>query len=182
MFLLGTLSLDVPAIPNFMTDLELKLAVAIRELRLAINETQQRFSDRVDVVVRTVARWELEKPPSNAAMLFRLAEVARGTSREDLARVFECATLDSFAALLVKQSEEFPASRPSSRLRTLAWLMKAEPSIGFYDRLDAFLIRQVAGALTLGSASGDEVKKLGDLGEKAFEEYLRNTDEPAECI
>ncbi|MDQ2775265.1 MAG: hypothetical protein M3Y57_10175, partial [Acidobacteriota bacterium] len=84
----------------------------MRGLRTAVNDTQQRFSDRVGVVVRTVARWELEKPPSQPAILFRVAEVSRVAGREDLAPVFDRATLESFIAGVIKQSEEFPAFRP----------------------------------------------------------------------
>ncbi len=157
-----------------MTDQELQLAEAVRELRTAVNDTQQRFSDRVGVVVRTVARWELEKPPSQPAILFRLAEVSRIAGREDLARVFDRATLESFIAGIIKQSEEFPASRPSSQLRALAWLMRAEPSaIGFYDRLDTFLIQEIASALLeRGFGSQEDAKQLGDLGDRAFEDYF----------
>jgi len=161
-----------------VTDQELQLAEAIKELRVTLNETQQRFSDHIGVVVRTVARWELEKPPSQPAVLFRLAEVAKTAGREDLARIFDRATLESFVAGIIKQSEDFPASRPSSQLRALVWLMRAEPSaVGFHDRLDTFLIKEITGALLeRGFASEEEARLLGDLGERAFAEYTWKTN------
>jgi DNA-binding transcriptional regulator YiaG len=53
--------------------------------------------------------------------------------------------------------------------------MRSEPSAtGFYDRLDTFLIQEIASALMeRGFASREEAAhQLGDLGERAFDEYL----------
>lgn len=70
-----------------MTPEEQKTAEAIKELRTHLGESQQEFSNRLGVVVRTVARYELEKPPRTDALL-NLAAVAEAAGRNDLATVF----------------------------------------------------------------------------------------------
>jgi transcriptional regulator with XRE-family HTH domain len=67
---------------------EKKLAEAVRNLRTTLNETQQQFSDRLGVVVRTVARYEVEKPPSGDILL-TLSKIAGEAGRSDLAKVFD---------------------------------------------------------------------------------------------
>lgn len=67
---------------------EKKLAEAVRNLRATLNETQQQFSDRLGVVVRTVARYEVEKPPSGDILL-TLSKIAGEAGRSDLAEVFD---------------------------------------------------------------------------------------------
>jgi transcriptional regulator with XRE-family HTH domain len=65
-----------------------KIAQAIRDLRGHLQESQQAFSNRLDVSVRTVARYEIDRPP-RGIMLLRLAEIAEKAERHDLGRVFK---------------------------------------------------------------------------------------------
>ena len=66
---------------------EQQVAEAIKALRGEIGESQQRFSDRIGVVVRTVARYEVQKPP-NGEMLGKLAALAEEVGRPDLRAIF----------------------------------------------------------------------------------------------
>lgn len=67
---------------------EKKLAEAVRSLRATLNDTQQQFSDRLGVVVRTVTRYEVEKPPSGDILL-TLSKIAGEAGRSDLAEIFD---------------------------------------------------------------------------------------------
>jgi transcriptional regulator with XRE-family HTH domain len=66
---------------------EQSVADAIRALRAEFGESQQRFSDRIRVTVRTVARYEVQKPPTGE-MLGTLAALAEEVGRPDLRMVF----------------------------------------------------------------------------------------------
>lgn len=70
-----------------MTPEEREVAEAIKALRAQLGESQQQFSNRLGVVVRTVARWELEQPPKGDVLL-RLFDLSQEVGREDLMRVF----------------------------------------------------------------------------------------------
>jgi transcriptional regulator with XRE-family HTH domain len=70
-----------------VTPEEQEVAEAIKSLREELGESQQAFSNRIGVVVRTVARWELEKPPIGDVLL-RLFEISQDAGREDLVQVF----------------------------------------------------------------------------------------------
>ena len=50
-------------------------------------ESQQAFSNRLGVAVRTVFRWEIQKPPKGDVLL-RLFELSQDAGREDLMQVF----------------------------------------------------------------------------------------------
>lgn len=63
------------------------MADALRALRAEFGESQQRFSDRISVTVRTVARYEAQKPPTGE-MLGKLAALAEEAGRPDLRAVF----------------------------------------------------------------------------------------------
>lgn len=64
-----------------------EVAEAIKNLRTHLGESQQTFSNRLGVVVRTVARWELEVPPKGEILL-RLFDLSQETGRDDLAQIF----------------------------------------------------------------------------------------------
>ena len=66
-----------------MTREEQHVADAIKALRAEFGESQQRFSDRIGVVVRTVARYEIQQPPGGE-MLAKLAALAAELGRDDL--------------------------------------------------------------------------------------------------
>jgi transcriptional regulator with XRE-family HTH domain len=70
-----------------VTPEERKTAEAIKSLRAQLNESQQEFSNRLGVVVRTVARWEREQSP-RGDMLLKLADVASQVARQDLVATF----------------------------------------------------------------------------------------------
>ncbi len=70
-----------------MTSVERKTAEAIKQLRTHLCESQQQFSNRLGVAVRTVARYEAAKPPSGHVLL-RLAQIANESGREDLRHTF----------------------------------------------------------------------------------------------
>lgn len=70
-------------------DLKKTIPLAVRDLRDALNETQQQFADRMSTAVRTVARWESVRPPKGDA-LKALAKVADNEAkRPDIAAKFE---------------------------------------------------------------------------------------------
>jgi transcriptional regulator with XRE-family HTH domain len=70
-----------------MTREEQHVADAIKALRAEFGESQQRFSDRIGVVVRTVARYEVQQPPGGE-MLAKLAALTDEVGRDDLRAVF----------------------------------------------------------------------------------------------
>ena len=79
-----------------------QIAEAIKSLRTELKESQQQFSNRLGVVVRTVARWELEKPPSGKTLL-ELGHVAEEAGRTDLRtmfyRTYSSALIETFTDL-----------------------------------------------------------------------------------
>lgn len=70
-----------------MTPEEREVAEAIRSLRGQFGESQQAFSNRLGVAVRTVFRWEVQTPPKGDVLL-RLFELSQDTGREDLMQIF----------------------------------------------------------------------------------------------
>lgn len=64
------------------------LPEATKELRSALNLSQQKFADRLAVGLATVQRWEQGTVQPAPAALVALYQVARGVDREDLAGVF----------------------------------------------------------------------------------------------
>lgn len=70
-----------------VTSVERKVATAIRQLRLELRESQQQFSERLGVTVRTIARYEADRPP-RGNILLRLSDIADGCGRKDLRKVF----------------------------------------------------------------------------------------------
>lgn len=59
---------------------------AVTELRKALGLTQQQFAKEFNIALRTVARWESEKPPDSA--LFDLAKFAESKEQTEAAAFF----------------------------------------------------------------------------------------------
>ncbi len=68
-----------------MTPEQRVVAEAIRALRAHLKESQEEFSKHIGVSVRTVARYEAERPPQGN-VLAMLAETAEFNDRADLRR------------------------------------------------------------------------------------------------
>ncbi len=130
---------------------EKKLAEAVRSLRASLNETQQQFSDRLGVVVRTVARYELEKPPSGDALL-ALSKIAEKAGRSDLADVFQKA----YSTVLT--STRTPLAEAIRRFR----LTFGETQQQFADRT-GLSIATIARYETNARPSDEALKRLSEL-------------------
>jgi transcriptional regulator with XRE-family HTH domain len=72
-----------------VTTLHREIAKAIKSLRATLQEPRQEFAKRLGVSARTVARYELEKPPKHSVSFKALADVAAEAGREDLKAIFE---------------------------------------------------------------------------------------------
>lgn len=70
-----------------VTPEEREIADTIKELRLTYGETQEQFSKRLGVTVRTIARYELERPPTGK-VLGKLLNLASDIEREDFEDIF----------------------------------------------------------------------------------------------
>jgi len=66
------------------------LCEAVRELRIALGESQQAFAYRMKTAIRTIARYEAGTPPKGKA-LAELFWVASDSGNQDLAKVFQAA-------------------------------------------------------------------------------------------
>src|SRR5690349_5974880 len=64
-----------------------EIALAIKRLREHLGESQQSFSNRLEVSIRSIARWETETAPPNTTLM-ELAVIARAAGRNDLAGTF----------------------------------------------------------------------------------------------
>ena len=68
------------------------IPLMVKSLRRELGDTQEQFAKRMGAVVRTIARWESERPPTGDA-LRRLATVARQAGLSQLANAFDRARL-----------------------------------------------------------------------------------------
>ena len=66
---------------------------AVRDLRLALGDTQQSFAQRLGLSISTVVRYELTRPPKGTA-LAQLMQVASENNQPDIAMVFAGALAD----------------------------------------------------------------------------------------
>ena len=127
------------------------MAEAIKALRAEFGESQQRFSDRIGVVVRTVARYEVQKPPTGE-MLGKLAALADEVGRPDLRVVFT----DAFWRELNEEIEsklQIQIPRMRSHYKALLWLIVNGGSRS-QSRMDVFLREEIARvAKEIGRAS-----------------------------
>lgn len=64
------------------------IAIAIRALRTHLGLSQQQFSDRIGVTLRTVAHYENDRPPADPRTTKRIYEMCIEANRFDLADVF----------------------------------------------------------------------------------------------
>ena len=120
---------------------EQHVAEAIKALRAEFGESQQRFSDRIGVVVRTVARYELQKPPGGE-MLGRLAALADEVGRDDLRAVFT----NAFWRELNEEIErrlQISVPRIHAHYKALLWLT-LNGGQRCQDRIDACLRAEIA--------------------------------------
>lgn len=95
---------------------------AVRALRLALGETQEAFSRRMAVTVRTASRWETGKNPAGHALL-QMKRLAVECGREDLRAVFDAAIAD--AGLAWDTSDltlDLEARTDDERLEVAGWL------------------------------------------------------------
>lgn len=90
---------------------------AVAELRKSLGLTQQQFAQKLAVAVRTIARWESEKPPDSA--LYDLAEFAEAQGQTKAMHFFNGAYSDRIQAYAAThpigpQQDLFPelAQRP----------------------------------------------------------------------
>jgi transcriptional regulator with XRE-family HTH domain len=128
---------------------EKQLAEAVKQLRNHLGESQQRFSDRVGVVVRTIARYELEKAPIGE-ILIKFAEIANEAGRPDLRLTFQNAYTKEITANLERVSKS--GKRLGREIQALVLLSE----IGgqeFEKRLREFLRQEVARATRAHAAS-----------------------------
>ena len=82
------------------------LAQAVRQLRLALGETQEAFARRLQTTVRTVARYESTAPRSGL-VLTRLAQIAASNRQPELAQVFQDALVAEVGEEYVRSTVDF---------------------------------------------------------------------------
>jgi transcriptional regulator with XRE-family HTH domain len=120
---------------------EQHVADAVKALRAEFGESQQRFSDRIGVVVRTVARYELQKPPAGE-MLGRLSALADEAGRDDLRAVFTNAFWRELNEEIGRRLQiEIP--RVHAHYKALLWLT-LNGGQRCQNRIDACLRAEVA--------------------------------------
>jgi transcriptional regulator with XRE-family HTH domain len=96
------------------------LTAAVKELRLAVGDTQQDFAQRLGLAISTVVRYERSRPPKGKA-LAQMAEVAESIGHAALAQKFAGA-LD--AELIHTESEiDSGAVRALVENRGKPWLL-----------------------------------------------------------
>jgi transcriptional regulator with XRE-family HTH domain len=125
-----------------VTKREQEIANAIRELRKVLNESQQQFSDRLGVTVRTIARYELEAPPHKRAVLAKLGKLAAKAGRPDLSRVF----FEAEPNLAAEAADRAFAAIAEEMETQAALILFLRGALGprFKDDLDAFLTDSMA--------------------------------------
>jgi transcriptional regulator with XRE-family HTH domain len=134
---------------------EKKLAEAVRSLRATLNETQQQFSDRLGVVVRTVTRYEVEKPPSGDILL-TLSKIAGEAGRSDLAEAFD----NAYSTVTV--STRTPLAEAIRRFR----LTFGETQEEFADRT-GLSVSTIARYETSARPSDEALKRLSELARES---------------
>jgi DNA-binding transcriptional regulator YiaG len=70
-----------------------EISDSIRKLRRALDETQPVFAKRLGVVMSTLVRYELTRPP-RGAVLARLARIAEEQHQQECAQIFRKALAD----------------------------------------------------------------------------------------
>lgn len=88
-----------------------KLSRALIELRSRLGESQQTFSNRLEVSMVTVSRWERDWPP-RGSLLRQIRDLAREKEYSDLALIFEDhlpMTGDEISAAMNEMDVDFAA-------------------------------------------------------------------------
>ena len=124
-------------------------------MRATLNDTQQQFSDRLGVVVRTVTRYELEKPP-NGDILLTLSKIAGEAGRSDLAEIFD----DAYSTGAT--SGRTPLAEAIRRFR----LTFGETQQEFADRT-GLSIGTIARYETSARPSPEALKRLAELAKES---------------
>ena len=81
---------------------------AVRRLRIAFGETQQRFAERLGTALITVTRWETSRPPTTDSALDQLEKLARDKGLEEYAEVFKSARTDRSRAARLRTAAVAP--------------------------------------------------------------------------
>ena len=79
---------------------------AVRRLRKALGETQEQFAHRLKTAVRTIARYEGERPPTGL-VLAQLKQLADANDLQDVANVFHDAILRELGQDHIQNLGEF---------------------------------------------------------------------------
>ena len=116
------------------------VADALKALRAEFGESQQRFSDRIRVTVRTVARYEAQKPPTGE-MLGRLAALAEEVGRPDLRAVFTNAFWRELNAE-IERKLQIEVPRLHMHYKALLWLT-LNGGQRSQSRVDTFLKEEI---------------------------------------
>jgi transcriptional regulator with XRE-family HTH domain len=74
-----------------------EISDAVRKLRRALDETQPVFAKRLGVVMSTLVRYELTRPP-RGAVLAHLARIAEEHHQQECAQIFRKALADEIGA------------------------------------------------------------------------------------
>ena len=120
---------------------EQEVAEAIKASRAEFAESQQRFSDRIGVTLRTVARYEVQKPP-NGEMLGKLAALAEEVGRPDLRVVFTNAFWRELSGE-IERKLQIDVPRLHSHYKALLWLT-LNGGHRSQARVDNFLKEEIA--------------------------------------
>ena len=79
---------------------------AVRQVRKALGETQEQFARRLRTVVRTIARYEGDRPPTGL-VLAQLKQLADANGLPDVAHVFEDAIIRELGQDHIQNLGEF---------------------------------------------------------------------------
>ena len=82
------------------------IQTAVRQLRKALGETQEQFAHRLRTAVRTIARYEGDRPPTGL-VLAQLKQLADVNDLQDVANVFQDAILEELGQDHIQNLGEF---------------------------------------------------------------------------
>lgn len=131
------------------------ISKAVRDLRTALQETQQGFAYRMKTAVRTIARWETVRPPKGKS-LARLERLAWETGAVDVARILRQALAEELNAAAPTPEELAWSHAVGHLLRNRDLRPRAWASI-------AAAIRKELEALVKRTQAGKSIN--GDLGQ-----------------
>jgi transcriptional regulator with XRE-family HTH domain len=82
------------------------VGAAVRKLRLALGETQEKFARRMNTAVRTIARYEREHPPTGLA-LAQLKQLADAYNLPDVGNVLQEAMMRELGQDHMREAPQF---------------------------------------------------------------------------